>query len=128
MRVGWLLLIVAAALAVGSALSVKDESFYFFILPGLLMLAMSIATLLLLPVVAARGLRRQPLMPAWPLVAAALAVATVVVFPVKTHFHDERGACTGAIPFAEHVLARDRATVVLTSECDGDSVQTDVSR
>jgi peptidoglycan/LPS O-acetylase OafA/YrhL len=123
MRVGWMLLIVAAALAVGSAVGVDDAAFFFFVLPALFMLALGIAAALLLPLIIGRAATGRTPKPPWPLIAAALALATLIVFPVQTRFSDDRGNCTGTIPLAERLLGGDGATVVLTSACDEVSVQ-----
>ena len=100
-------------------MAVEDAAFFFFVLPALFMLALAIGALLLLPLIIGRAATGRAPKPPWPLIAVALALGTLVVFPVKA---DVR-ACPSAVPLPL-ALADDADPLVdYLSACDEDSVQ-----
>ncbi|MBE2318144.1 hypothetical protein DVA67_019335 [Solirubrobacter sp. CPCC 204708] len=126
-----MLLILAAALGVGSAVAVEEAQFFFFVLPAIFMLAMAIAALLLAPLIAGRGLTGRPPKPPWPIIAVALAVGALIVFPVKADLPREGRVCedsTVALP--EQVLNEltddEDATVVYVNTCTTGGVEDSV--
>jgi hypothetical protein len=110
MRVRWLLAILAAVLAAGTAAAMRaqtqDTGIAIVFGVVLFVLAVVLAGAIVLPIMALRRLLGHEVLPPWPVYAAALIVSAALVFPVYGTFTrsdpaDAGGGCSGIMPLPE---------------------------
>jgi hypothetical protein len=111
MRVRWMLAMLAAVLAAGTAAAMRaqtqDAGIAMIFGVALFLIALALAAVIVFPIMVVRRLLGHGPRPPWPVFAAAFAIAAALLFPVHGEFErsdsaDEAGGgCSGIMPLPE---------------------------